>query len=111
LAKPTVTLSYKELAVVSTLATPEAPRVEENTTVFSTRTRNFNNRLGNGAQAYLSSADQANRSNQSEPIAQRLIKISEELRLKLADHSSNGSCGHSGASISVLVSGQRVTLG
>ena len=80
--------------MVSTLATPEAPRVEENTTVFSTRTRNFNNRLGNGAQAYLGSADQANRSNQSEPIAQRLIKISEELWLKLADYSSNSSSGH-----------------
>ena len=30
----------------------QAP-VEDNTTVFSTSTRNFNNRLGNGAQAYL----------------------------------------------------------
>ncbi|MFN5116563.1 MAG: bifunctional aconitate hydratase 2/2-methylisocitrate dehydratase, partial [Cyanobacteriota bacterium] len=28
-------------------------RVEDNTTVFSTSTRNFNNRLGNGAQVYL----------------------------------------------------------
>ncbi|UPM49435.1 MULTISPECIES: bifunctional aconitate hydratase 2/2-methylisocitrate dehydratase [unclassified Synechococcus] len=34
-------------------------RVEENTTVFSTSTRNFNNRLGNGAQVYLGSAELA----------------------------------------------------
>ena len=32
-------------------------RVEDNTTVFSTSTRNFNNRLGNGAQVYLGSAE------------------------------------------------------
>ena len=34
-------------------------RVEGNTTVFSTSTRNFNNRLGNGAQVYLGSAELA----------------------------------------------------
>ena len=34
-------------------------RVEDNTTVFSTSTRNFNNRLGNGAQGYLGSAELA----------------------------------------------------
>jgi len=34
-------------------------RVEDNTTVFSTSTRNFNNRLGNGAQVYLGSAELA----------------------------------------------------
>ena len=34
-------------------------RVEDNTTVFSTSTRNFNNRLSNGAQAYLGSAELA----------------------------------------------------
>jgi len=34
-------------------------RVDENTTVFSTSTRNFNNRLGNGAQVYLGSAELA----------------------------------------------------
>ena len=34
-------------------------RVEENTSVFSTSTRNFNNRLGNGAQVYLGSAELA----------------------------------------------------
>ncbi|NBP98959.1 MAG: bifunctional aconitate hydratase 2/2-methylisocitrate dehydratase, partial [Synechococcaceae bacterium WB6_3A_227] len=34
-------------------------RVENNTTVFSTSTRNFNNRLGNGAQVYLGSAELA----------------------------------------------------
>jgi aconitate hydratase 2/2-methylisocitrate dehydratase len=33
--------------------------VEDNTTVFSTSTRNFNNRLGNGAQVYLGSAELA----------------------------------------------------
>jgi aconitate hydratase 2/2-methylisocitrate dehydratase len=33
--------------------------VEENTTVFSTSTRNFNNRLGNGSQVYLGSAELA----------------------------------------------------
>ncbi len=34
-------------------------RVEADTTVFSTSTRNFNNRLGNGAQVYLGSAELA----------------------------------------------------
>ncbi len=34
-------------------------RVEDNTNVFSTSTRNFNNRLGNGAQVYLGSAELA----------------------------------------------------
>ena len=34
-------------------------RVEDNTTVFSTSTRNFNNRLGQGAQVYLGSAELA----------------------------------------------------
>ena len=34
-------------------------RVEDNTTVMSTSTRNFNNRLGNGAQVYLGSAELA----------------------------------------------------
>ena len=34
-------------------------RVEENSTVFSTSTRNFNNRLGKGAQVYLGSAELA----------------------------------------------------
>ncbi len=34
-------------------------RVEENATVFSTSTRNFNNRLGKGAQVYLGSAELA----------------------------------------------------
>ena len=34
-------------------------RVEDNTTVFSTSTRNFHNRLGNGAQVYLGSAELA----------------------------------------------------
>ena len=34
-------------------------RVEDNTTVVSTSTRNFNNRMGNGAQVYLGSAELA----------------------------------------------------
>jgi len=34
-------------------------RVDDDTTVFSTSTRNFNNRLGNGAQVYLGSAELA----------------------------------------------------
>jgi len=34
-------------------------RVEDNANVFSTSTRNFNNRLGNGAQVYLGSAELA----------------------------------------------------
>jgi len=34
-------------------------RVDDNTTVFSTSTRNFNNRLGKGAQVYLGSAELA----------------------------------------------------
>jgi aconitate hydratase 2/2-methylisocitrate dehydratase len=34
-------------------------RVEDNTNVFSTSTRNFNNRLGKGAQVYLGSAELA----------------------------------------------------
>jgi aconitate hydratase 2/2-methylisocitrate dehydratase len=34
-------------------------RVENNSTVFSTSTRNFNNRLGDGAQVYLGSAELA----------------------------------------------------
>ena len=34
-------------------------RVEDNATVFSTSTRNFDNRLGNGAQVYLGSAELA----------------------------------------------------
>ncbi len=34
-------------------------RVEDNATVFSTSTRNFNNRLGQGAQVYLGSAELA----------------------------------------------------
>lgn len=34
-------------------------RVADNSTVFSTSTRNFNNRLGNGAQVYLGSAELA----------------------------------------------------
>ncbi|WP_036901105.1 MULTISPECIES: bifunctional aconitate hydratase 2/2-methylisocitrate dehydratase [Prochlorococcus] len=34
-------------------------RVKDNATVFSTSTRNFNNRLGNGAQVYLGSAELA----------------------------------------------------
>ena len=34
-------------------------RVEDETTVFSTSTRNFNNRLGKGAQVYLGSAELA----------------------------------------------------
>ena len=34
-------------------------RVEDNSSVFSTSTRNFNNRLGNGAQVYLGSAELA----------------------------------------------------
>ena len=33
--------------------------MEDNTTVFSTSTRNFNNRLGKGAQVYLGSAELA----------------------------------------------------
>ncbi|MEO0843193.1 MAG: aconitase family protein, partial [Cyanobacteria bacterium J06643_5] len=34
-------------------------RVEDNATVFSTSTRNFNNRMGKGAQVYLGSAELA----------------------------------------------------
>ena len=34
-------------------------RVKDNSNVFSTSTRNFNNRLGNGAQVYLGSAELA----------------------------------------------------
>ena len=34
-------------------------RVKDNTSVFSTSTRNFNNRLGNGAQVFLGSAELA----------------------------------------------------
>jgi aconitate hydratase 2/2-methylisocitrate dehydratase len=34
-------------------------RVEDNTIVFSTSTRNFNNRMGKGAQVYLGSAELA----------------------------------------------------
>jgi aconitate hydratase 2/2-methylisocitrate dehydratase len=34
-------------------------RVADNTTVFSTSTRNFNNRMGKGAQVYLGSAELA----------------------------------------------------
>jgi aconitate hydratase 2/2-methylisocitrate dehydratase len=34
-------------------------RVEDNTSVFSTRIRNFKYHIGNGAQVYLSSAEQA----------------------------------------------------
>ena len=34
-------------------------RVEDDTTVFSTSTRNFNNRLGKGAQVFLGSAELA----------------------------------------------------
>ncbi len=34
-------------------------RVQDNTTVFSTSTRNFNNRMGKGAQVYLGSAELA----------------------------------------------------
>ncbi|MFY7797591.1 MAG: bifunctional aconitate hydratase 2/2-methylisocitrate dehydratase [Dolichospermum sp.] len=34
-------------------------RVDDNTTVFSTSTRNFNNRMGKGAQVYLGSAELA----------------------------------------------------
>jgi aconitate hydratase 2 / 2-methylisocitrate dehydratase len=34
-------------------------RVDDNTTVFSTSTRNFNNRMGTGAQVYLGSAELA----------------------------------------------------
>ena len=34
-------------------------RVKDNTTVFSTSTRNFNNRMGKGAQVYLGSAEVA----------------------------------------------------
>jgi aconitate hydratase 2/2-methylisocitrate dehydratase len=34
-------------------------RVDDDTTVFSTSTRNFNNRLGKGAQVYLGSAELA----------------------------------------------------
>ena len=34
-------------------------RVEDNSTVFSTSTRNFNNRMGKGAQVYLGSAELA----------------------------------------------------
>jgi aconitate hydratase 2/2-methylisocitrate dehydratase len=34
-------------------------RVADNATVFSTSTRNFNNRLGKGAQVYLGSAELA----------------------------------------------------
>jgi aconitate hydratase 2 / 2-methylisocitrate dehydratase len=34
-------------------------RVEDNVTVFSTSTRNFNNRMGKGAQVYLGSAELA----------------------------------------------------
>ena len=34
-------------------------RVDDNTTVFSTSTRNFNNRLGKGAQVFLGSAELA----------------------------------------------------
>ena len=33
--------------------------MEDNTTVFFTSTHNFNNRLGNGAQVYLGSAELA----------------------------------------------------
>jgi predicted HTH domain antitoxin len=36
----------------------QAP-VDDNTTVFSTSTRNFNNRMGKGAQVYLGSAELA----------------------------------------------------
>jgi aconitate hydratase 2/2-methylisocitrate dehydratase len=32
-------------------------RVEDNATVFSTSTRNFNNRMGKGARVYLGSAE------------------------------------------------------
>jgi aconitate hydratase 2 / 2-methylisocitrate dehydratase len=34
-------------------------RVEDNATVFSTSTRNFNNRMGKGARVYLGSAELA----------------------------------------------------
>nr|WP_237747796.1 aconitase family protein [Planktothrix mougeotii] len=34
-------------------------RVENNTTVFSTSTRNFNHRMGKGARVYLGSAELA----------------------------------------------------
>lgn len=34
-------------------------RVKDNATVFSTSTRNFNNRMGDGAQVYLGSAELA----------------------------------------------------
>jgi len=34
-------------------------RVKDNAVVFSTSTRNFNNRLGNGTQVYLGSAELA----------------------------------------------------
>ena len=34
-------------------------RVEDDATVFSTSTRNFNNRMGKGAQVYLGSAELA----------------------------------------------------
>ena len=34
-------------------------RVEDNTTIFSTSTRNFNNRMGKGARVYLGSAELA----------------------------------------------------
>jgi aconitate hydratase 2/2-methylisocitrate dehydratase len=34
-------------------------RVKDNTTVFSTSTRNFNNRMGKGARVYLGSAELA----------------------------------------------------
>jgi aconitate hydratase 2/2-methylisocitrate dehydratase len=35
------------------------PRFDDNTTVFSTSTRNFNNPMGKGAQVYLGSAELA----------------------------------------------------
>jgi aconitate hydratase 2/2-methylisocitrate dehydratase len=35
------------------------PRFDDNTTVFSSSTRNFNNPMGKGAQVYLGSAELA----------------------------------------------------
>jgi len=53
-------------------------RVENNTTVFSTSTRNFNNRLGDGAQVYLGSAELA-------AVCAQLGRIpSKELYLEMA---------------------------
>ena len=62
-------------------------RVEDNTTVFSTSTRNFNNRLGNGAQVYLGSAELAAVCAQLGriPSKEEYLKIAAERIDPLAD--------------------------